>query len=177
MMLEKRYLHRNDWSRITSRRYSQKWVEEQDFTGYIALTEIHEITTPFVKTMGGKNVCIIDKNYTRLQQLPMDANYVITTTFNDKGQVVQWYIDITNCNGVDQGEPYMEDLFLDIIVLPTGEVITKDEDELQQALENNWITKEQYDLAYTTFYWVIKELKQGTFELLTSSSKYREVLL
>ena len=113
-MLEKRYLHRNDWSRITSRRYSQKWVEEQDFTGYIALTEIHEITTPFVKPMAGKNICIIDKNYTRLQQLPMHVNYMITTTFNDKGQVVQWYIDITNCTGVDQGEPYMEDLFLDV---------------------------------------------------------------
>ena len=176
-MLEKRYLHRNDWSRITSRRYSQKWVEEQDFTGYIALTEIHEITTPFVKPMAGKNICIIDKNYTRLQQLPMNAHYAVTTMFNDKGQIVQWYIDITNCNGVDQGEPYMEDLFLDIIVLPTGEVITKDEDELQQALENNWITKEQYELAYTTFYQVLKELEQGTFNLLTSSSKYREVLL
>ena len=176
-MLKKRYLHRNDWSRITSRHYLQQWIEEPDFTGYISLIEMHEVKAPLVTKQAGQELRIVDKDYAWLQQLPFNEHYVVTTMFNDKGEVIQWYIDITNENGVDQGEPYMEDLFLDIIVLPTGEVIKKDEDELEQALENEWISKAQYDLAYETFYRLLKQIKQGELKLLASSIKHRDYLL
>ncbi|MCH7323413.1 DUF402 domain-containing protein [Solibacillus sp. MA9] len=176
-MLKKRYLHRNDWSRITCRHYMQQWVEEPDFTGYIALIEMHEVKEPLVTTQAGQELRIVDIDYSWLQQLPMNEHYAVTTMFNAKGEVVQWYIDITNENGVDQGEPYMEDLFLDIIVLPTGEVIKKDEDEIVQALKNEWISDAQYELAYATFYKLLKQIKQGEFNLLASSKKHREYLL
>ncbi|MGN7478163.1 hypothetical protein ACTHOQ_09910 [Solibacillus silvestris] len=68
-------------------------------------------------------------------------------------------------------------MFLDIIVLPTGEVIKKDEGELQQALEKNWITPQQYELAYETFYRVLDELEQGIFTLPQNSLRYRNALL
>lgn len=176
-MLKKRYLHRNDWSRITSRHYFQQWIEEPDFTGYVSLIEMHEVKAPLVTTQAGQELRIVDKDYSWLQQLPLNENFAVTTMFNDKGEVIQWYIDITNENGVDQGEPYMEDLFLDIIVLPTREVIKKDEDEIEQALENGWISKAQYDLAYATFNQLLKQIKQGELELLASSKKHREYLL
>lgn len=56
-------------------------------------------------------------------------------------------------------------------------MIKKDEDEIEQALENGWISKAQYDLAYATFNQLLKQIKQGELELLASSKKHREYLL
>lgn len=48
----------------------------------------------------------------------------MTTVFNEKGEVVQWYIDICNEIGITKGIPWYEDLILDLVVLPTGEVFS-----------------------------------------------------
>ena len=97
--------------------------------------------------------------------------------FDKNGEIVQWYIDITYENGVENGEPYMMDLFLDIVVLPTGEIIEKDKDELEEALQNNWITQSQYELAYQTFHRVLKQIQDGTFIYFDLSLKHHGYIL
>lgn len=39
------------------------------------------------------------------------------------GEVVQWYIDIYYQNSIENNIPYIDELFLDIILLPSGELI------------------------------------------------------
>ena len=92
-------------------------------------------------------------------------------------KIIQWYIDITYENGVECGEPYMVDLFLDIVVLPTGEIIEKDHDELEEALRQNWITQSQYELAYKTFHNVLKQIQEGTFKYFDLSLEHRRFLI
>ena len=53
--------------------------------------------------------------------------------FNEKVTIIQWYIDICIQNGVENGRPFWDDLYLDLIVLPYGEMIQKDADELEEA--------------------------------------------
>lgn len=53
------------------------------------------------------------------------------------------YIDICYEIGIEN----WDDLFLDIVALPTGEVIQQDEDELEEALESGSIYHKMYDLA------------------------------
>ena len=48
----------------------------------------------------------------------------------------------------EKGMPCIEDLFLDIAVLPSGQVITLDADELQDALDKGEITADDFDHAY-----------------------------
>ena len=176
-MLKKRYLHRNDWNRIIQRDYQVLYFDDNDFKGFIALIKINEVTKPLITEYLNKKICIVDNHYSWLQQLPLDRNFAITTMFDENGEIIQWYIDITYEDGVDNCEPYMMDLFLDIIVLPTGEIIEKDKEELEEALQNNWITKKQYELAYQTFYCILNQIQEGTFKYFDLSLKHRSYLL
>ena len=45
--------------------------------------------------------------------------------------------------------PYLEDLYLDIVLLPTGEIVLLDGDELIEALAKQVITQQEYDSAYS----------------------------
>ena len=45
----------------------------------------------------------------------------------------------------------MDDLYLDLIVLPTGKIIEKDIDELEFALKNKEISISEYELAWSEF--------------------------
>lgn len=170
-------MHRNDWTRIIQRDYSMLNINENDFNGFIALIIMNKVTNPLIKEYLNEKVCIVNNHYSWLQQLPLDEHFAITSMFDENGEIIQWYIDITYENGVDNGEPYMVDLFLDIIVLPTGEIIEKDKDELEEALKQNWITKSQYELAYQTFHSILKQIKDGTFKYLELSLKHRYYLL
>lgn len=97
--------------------------------------------------------------------------------FNEKNEIVQWNIDITTHNGVEDGVPYMEDLFLDLIVLPSGEIIKKDLDEIEEALNEGWITNDQYNLAFLTFNCIYEDLLNGTFKYLKLSTVHRNRLV
>lgn len=175
--MKKRYLHRNDWTRVIQREYSVEQINNKDFNGFIALIQMNEVKAPLIKEYLNKKIRIVDNNYIWLQQLPLKENFAITTMFDENGEIIQWYIDITCENGVENGEPYMMDLFLDIVVLPTGEIIEKDKDELEEALKNNWITKSQYEFAYQAFHHVLKQIQEGTFKYFDLSLKHRDYLL
>jgi hypothetical protein len=93
---------------------------------------------------------------TDLEYVASGGNISVTITgsvgismYDGEGKIIEWYFDITKANGVDEdGKPYYDDLFLDLVLLPDGQVITLDEDELLEALNNGIITREDYDLAY-----------------------------
>ena len=69
--------------------------------------------------------------------------------FNNNKEIVQWYFDITKQHGVDnRGIPFFDDLYLDVIVLPSSEILLLDEDELKEALDKKEIIKDDYELAY-----------------------------
>ena len=70
--------------------------------------------------------------------------------YNEKRECIQYYIDITEKNVIDGYEnSYFYDIFLDIVLLPSGEIFLLDEDELKEALDNKIINKAQYDNAYS----------------------------
>lgn len=173
--MKRRYLQRDNWQRIIHRDYRHLPIED-DFTGYIALLQMHEVTEPLKKKYGDKELCIVDAHYSWLQQLPFKEHFAVTTMFDQNGEVIQWYIDITNENGVENGKPYMDDLFLDIVVLPTGEVIQKDKDELAWALDKQLITQQQYELAYRTFHELLALIEEGNFPYFDMSLVHRNRL-
>ena len=97
--------------------------------------------------------------------------------FDHNGNIVQWYIDICKENGIENNVPWMDDLFLDIVVLPSGEIIEKDADELEDAYSKRIIDKRLYDLAWDE----MKKLKgliiERNFELIRLSKNHKEILV
>ena len=176
-MLKRKYGDRSDWNRILQREFAQSFLNSQEFTGYITLLHAIQVSKPLFFHYGEKNICIVDNGYMWLQHFPADKNHSVTTMFDHQGNIVQWYIDICLCNGIDNNRPWMDDLFLDIILLPSGEVIEKDADELEEALRKGIIPKQHYDLAWNEAKTLKNSITMGKFELLTLSNQHKGALI
>jgi predicted RNA-binding protein associated with RNAse of E/G family len=113
-----------------------------------------------------------------MQHFPRGEHFVVTTMFDDKGQVVQWYIDICKIQGLtDQQVPWFDDLFLDIVVLPTGEKLLLDEDELEEALDEGQITPRDSAMAQKTAGRLMELINQNKFPYFDLSLTHRKQLL
>lgn len=175
-MLKRRYGNRSEWKRVLQRQYAQSFLDTDEFKGYVTLLHTIEVSKPSFVNYGEKNVCIVDDGYMWLQQFPLEKKHSVTTMFDANGEIVQWYIDICLCNGIENGIPWWDDLFLDIVLLPTGEVVEKDADELKDALSKGIIDKHLYDLAWNEFNHVKVLISSGKFDLIKLSNSHKEIL-
>jgi len=120
-------------------------VDENGMAGYVSLTEIREVHRPFI--VG--NLCLYDNGYSELCYIPDGENWALFAIYDSNGEIVEWYIDITRKNAADdEGNPYCDDLYLDVALLPDGSVLVLDEDELKSALDRGDISRQDYDMAY-----------------------------
>src|SRR5690606_26499018 len=112
---------------------------------------IHELKEPLYKEYNGKKICLADQGYIWMQHYPKGEHFVVTTMFDDQGKVVQWYIDICKTQGLtEQRVPWFDDLYLDVVVLPSGEIFLMDEDELQDAFIAGDVTSRDVIMAKKT---------------------------
>jgi uncharacterized protein len=175
-MLKRKYGERSDWRRIVKRKFAQSFLNTKEFTGHITLLHMIQVAKPLLVRYGDKNVCIADNGYMWLQQFPFKKNHSVTTMFDANGKVIQWYIDICLRNGIDKNGPWMDDLFLDIILFPSGEMIEKDADELEHALSTGIIDKHLYDLAWREAKKLKRLIRKGNFDLVNISDQHKEML-
>lgn len=125
---------------------------DSDIKGYVSHINIVDVTSPGIIISDGAELCIADKGYERLIYLPDDQNWCLTVMFDDKRKIIEWYVDITKDNFIDEnGTPCYDDLYLDIVLLPDGQIMVLDEDELLEAKEQKHITEADYDLAYHAY--------------------------
>ncbi|OPA75365.1 hypothetical protein BVG16_22525 [Paenibacillus selenitireducens] len=88
------------------------------------------------------------------------------------------YVDISKSIGVsEQGIPFWDDLYLDVVVFPNGDFNIKDEDELEEALNNNHIKEDDYRLAKSVMNDLIKEINAKENAIIKNSLKHFEIIL
>jgi hypothetical protein len=81
--------------------------------------------------------------------LPDSSNWCMSSMYDDMCNIIEWYFDITKENGIDkQGNPYQDDLYLDVVLLPNDDIVKFDEDELHDTFNSGKITKQEFDMAY-----------------------------
>lgn len=175
-MLKRKFGDRSEWKRILERKYAQTYLNTKEFTGYITLLNTLKVTEPLSVSYGEKRVCIVNDGYMWLQQFPLDKKHSVTTMFNENGKIVQWYIDICYKNSIENNVPWMDDLFLDIILLPSGELIEKDANELEDAYAKGVITKSLYDLAWSELNIIKEQIKSEKFQLVNLSNQHKDIL-
>lgn len=130
--------------------YIQKRIDNDYFNGYACLVKIENVEKPWLISDDGFNVCILDENYEWLEIYPDNEKYAITVMYDDKQNIVEWYFDMIKSSGIENSIPYIDDLYLDLVIGGNGEVIVLDENELKDALDRKDITKEDFDMAYKT---------------------------
>jgi uncharacterized protein len=174
--MKRKYGNHATWKRIIEKEYAQTYIDSIIFTGHVTLLHIKEVVEPRFVRYREKEICIAAKGYLWLQHFPIDEHFSVSTVFNPKGEIVQWYIDICFEIGVNNGVPWMDDLYLDIVILPEGDVIHLDKDELEEALLSGEITKEQYKLAWNVFNRINRLIEEDKFSLLSVAHEHKRSL-
>lgn len=142
--------------------YQEKWVEALSFTGYAVRLTLDEVIEPAHMPVGEKVMCVGDRGYVYLQYFPRGQAYAVTKMLDELGNTVQWYIDICKGHGKDQeGHLWYDDLYLDIVILPGGDVYLLDQDELDEARDRGVISADDHRFACETADALLKEMKAG----------------
>ena len=88
-----------------------------------------------------------------------NKNYVIYTdnTYDQNKKLVEFYFDMVAGSGIENGVPYILDIYLDLVITGKNSKYVLDEDELQEGLEQNIISQVEYDEAYNTLDMLMKK--------------------
>ena len=90
--------------------------------------------------------------------------------------LIEWYFDMIKTNGVENGVPYIYDLYLDLVIKSNGKEVVLDEDELKEALNNRDISKDDFNMAYKTMKKIQDKYRNNLGELIELTNKlYKEL--
>lgn len=155
--MRKRYIDGTSWKMCKKTHSAIKQISGF-MNGYISYVEIEKVEEKFVVEHNGRKTILLDNGYKRIVFLPEKQNWCVEATYDNKNNIVQWYFDMTNGNYIDKdNKPCFEDMYLDVVLLPDGEVIVFDEDELIDAYKKGEISQEQLVNTKATAERVIKE--------------------
>ena len=138
-------LERNRWARVLEREYTSMRFQEHGTDCAASLIKIKKVTEPLIID----GVTIADAGYSWVQ-IAVEGQYVwVTAMYDDKDELVQLYFDITAGNRFDGPDgPWFEDMYLDVSLFPGGRMSVLDEDELDGALVNGFVSREAYVHAH-----------------------------
>ena len=168
---------REDWRRVTERSFEVVRLEHPHFIGHVTKLSIHALIEPLYVTGFGRRFCVADAHFVWLQHFPQGTHYTMTTMLDAAGRVVQWYFDICEEHGLDEaGVPWWYDLYLDVyldvVVLPTGEAQIFDGDELEAALSAGEVTQEDAALAWREANALLEQIQENRLPLLRLSLEH-----
>lgn len=155
-------------------KYTLTQFEDESLDCFCVIKKINSIDKPYISTHTGKNVCLLDEGYYILEYLPKNSNYGVRVFLDKNKNVLSYYIDIIDSIGIDYEKGlYYDDLYLDITIdIVNGELVKVwDEDELQKALEEDDITKEQYDMAYKMLKELLNQIAKGENSIINNTHK------
>lgn len=155
-------------------KYMLMQFEDDTLDCYSVIKKVNSIDKPYISTHTGKGICLLKEGYYMIEYLPKNENYGVRVFLDDNKNTVSYYIDIINGIGIDYEKGlYYDDLFLDITIdKVNGDIVNVwDEDELQKALDENDITKAQYDMAYSVLKNVLNQIANNTNKYINNDHK------
>ncbi len=167
--LNKRYANRHVTGKSQNTLYKINSVASNEFTGDICYYHFKEIINK-ITIPNGK--CILDNGYKWIEFYDYNSKIKLTAIYDENSQIVEWYFDIARKIGKENDVPYEDDLYLDVVVTPTGEIILLDEDELQGAYNRLEVNKEEYDMAYNEANQLMKKLENNKNKLKEFTNRY-----
>lgn len=137
-------MRRDDWRRVLEKTYQAEDFQCGKRNGKLSLLKIRKVTAPLQVDNGPGPFTIANQDYAWVQLAFAGEFAWFTAMFDDVGNLLQVYVDMTNGNHTDADDPWFEDMYLDY-ALADGRVFELDRDELDAALAQAQITRAQYD--------------------------------
>lgn len=171
--LKKRYAfkHVKDEKSVKCKSIS---VDEDDFIGDIYFYSFKDVENRYLLPNGR---CIIDNDYKWLEFYDYSSKIKLTTMYNDKNEIIEWYFDIARKIGNDNGISYEDDLYLDVLVKPSGEIKLLDKDELDEAHAKFEVNDSDYEMALKVARDLIKKLENKKENLKKFTDKYLKEMM
>lgn len=163
-----------EFDSVVEVKQSLKSVDDTDFKGDIYLNYFIKISEPY---MLDKGLCIQDTRYKWLEFYDYTSKVRLTAIYDEKNQIVEWYFDIAKEIGKENGIPFEDDMYLDVVLTPKGDTILLDEDELKDALDTKYITKEEYENAYLTAKELMQKIEGKVDKIKEFTDKYLQIML
>lgn len=163
------------YANIIGADYTQKRIDEEYFKGYVCNLKFKDISNPLIIKNDIREFCIKDNDYEWFEVYPDNANYAITIMFDDKLNLIEWYFDIAKEVGIENNIPYEDDLYLDMIIMPNGQKLVLDEEELINALNKGKILQSDVDLAYQTLKQLEAQYVNNFDYLVKLTNKFCEI--
>lgn len=154
------------FSKITEAKFAKKDIVYQDIKGTIFCIKFDSNITPSFVENETPEICIKNKDYIWFEFYPDEKNYLLTIMFDDKLNIIQWYFDVSKFVECNNCIPYQDDLYLDLVIKPTGKFKILDEDEICEALQKKEITSNEFNYAYETLNHLVKKFANNYNYLL-----------
>ena len=149
--------------------YKIKTINSSNFTGDVCYYYFKKVVDKITIPDGS---CIMNDNYEWLEFYDYNSKIKLTAMYDDQNQIIEWYFDIARKIGKENSTPYEDDLYLDVLLIPNGEITLLDEDELQLAYDRLEISKEIYDMAYNEANQLINKLRNNTYKVKGFTDEY-----
>ncbi len=175
--MKRKIASHDGWKRILESQFFMTHLEIPAFSGFVTRYDMIAVREPLFVQYNSERLCIADGGFTWMQHFPKNANYVVTSVFDNHQNLVQHYIDVTLEQGLnEEGVPWLLDLYLDVILTRSGQLILKDVHELELALKSREITKTQYDFAHITALSLMNRIYCGGLKVLELAVQHNQNL-
>ena len=152
-----------------------KSLNNSDFVGDIALIKFNKMNKPYM--IENINLCMANDNYKWLEFYDYNKKYRLTAMYNENNEIIEWYFDIARKIGKEKGMPYEDDLYLDVVLTPEGDIKLLDEDELKDAFDRFEVNKSDYEMAYNEAKQLMNKLQNNKDTLKILTDKYLKEML
>ena len=177
MEVKRKDMQHLGWFRILEKRYISKEIVIDNNPGVVSLNIWDKAKEPLIVSNSKYDVKIVDNGYRWIQIALKDKHFWLTAMYDDHNNLIELYFDITRKNYFDDiSNPYFDDLFSDIVVTNDKQVLILDEDELDAALLEKVIDKDEYDMVKMTTKELYGYLLENKDYVIDLCNKYLEKL-
>ena len=150
-----------------------KIIKEEKFDCYTCVKHIKSIDKQYITSHLKNNLCLLDTGYYIIEYIPLNEQYIIRIFMNEKKEILQYYIDITKENGIENDIPFYYDLYLDITidVLSENLITLWDESELIEAVKSKDVSSEDYTMAHNIADKLLNQIKNNENKYITRDHK------
>ena len=153
-------------------------LKDDPYFGAACLMEVKKADKKrWVTRKDGEEVVIQDVGYKWLTLFPKEENFAIIAIYNVNNEFVQFIFNIGKNVQYKAKIPYLDDLYLDVVLRPDGETILLDEYELKEAFDSLEMTKEEYQETYKIAYDLIEKIKDNQQKVKAFTDKYLKEML
>ena len=127
--------------------------------------------------MLSSGTCIIDNDYKWLEFYDYNSRIKLTVMYNEKNEPIEWYFDIARRIGNDNGIPYEDDLYVDVLVTTDEKIKLLDKDELDAAHAKFEVNDSDYEMAKKEASDLMKRLENKKDNLKKFTDKYLKEMM